>query len=257
MGIFQNLIRLLFILLAVFGIIIFARPVTIGILNIGNASGLLACAVIAAAAIFASPLHRVLQRCLHTKGGKAAVIAGAGFLLLGIIWVIILSFLMASASSAKPSRPTTLIVLGCKVNGDIPSLSLQKRIDAAAEYLLRNPSVQVVVSGGQGPDEWISEAEAMKRGLLEKGIDSTRIILEDKSTSTSENLSFSKKLLLEKGLSADVIIVTEGYHMLRAQTLAKRAGLTPEGLSSDTVSWLLPTCWVREWFGNTLEFVRG
>lgn len=253
----QNLIRLLLLFFSVYGITVFARPVFIGILNSGNVAGLLACVLFAVAVLFSSPLYRLLQRCLKTRIGKITVIAMGTFLILGIIWVIILSVLMAQAASAKPSHPATLIVLGCKVNGDIPSLALQKRIDAAAEYLLQNPSVPVIVSGGQGPDEWISEAEAMKTRLLEKGIGIERIMMEDKSTSTMENLEFSKKILLEKGLGTDVIIVTEGYHMLRAQTLAARAGLNAEGLSSETVSWLLPTSWVREWFGNTLEFLRG
>jgi uncharacterized SAM-binding protein YcdF (DUF218 family) len=229
----------------------------IGIFNSGNAAGLLACVLFACAVLFSSPLYRFLQRCFKTRGGKIAIIAVGTFLILGIIWVIILSVLMAQAASAKPSRPATLIVLGCKVNGDTPSLALQKRIDEAAEYLMQNPSVLVIVSGGQGPDEWISEAEAMQIRLLEKGIAPERIMMEDKSTSTIENLDFSKKILLEKGLGLDVIIVTEGYHMLRAQTLAARAGLNAEGLSSETVSWLLPTSWVREWFGNTMVFLRG
>jgi uncharacterized SAM-binding protein YcdF (DUF218 family) len=253
----QNFVRLLLLLLALYGIAVFTRPMFIGILNSGNAAGFLACVLFAIAVLFSSPLYRLLQRCLKTRGGKITIIAVGTFLLLGIIWVTILSVLMVQAASAKPSQPATLIVLGCKVKGDTPSLALQKRIDAAAEYLLQNPSVIVIVSGGQGPDEWISEAEAMKNRLLEKGIEIERIIMEDKSTSTMENLEFSKNILLEKGLGTNVIIVTEGYHMLRAQTLASRAGLDAEGLSSETVSWLLPTSWIREWFGNTLEFMRG
>lgn len=253
----QNLIRVLLLILSVYGITVFARPVFIGILNIGNAAGLLACLIFAVAVLFSSPLFRYLERILKTRGGKIAIFAVGTFLFLGIIWVIILSVLMASAASAKPSHPTTLIVLGCKVNGDTPSLALQKRIDAAADYLLQNPSARAIVSGGQGADEWISEAEAMKIQLLDKGIALERIMIEDQSTSTIENLEFSKKILLEKGLGTDVIIVTEGYHMLRAKTLAARAGLDAEGLSSGTVSWLLPTSWVREWFGNTMVFLRG
>jgi uncharacterized SAM-binding protein YcdF (DUF218 family) len=253
----QNLVRLLLLIPALYGIRVFARPMFIGIFNIGNAAGLLACVLFAVAVLFSSPLSRLLERVLKTRGGKITLIAAGTFLILGIIWVIILSVLMAQAASAKPSHPTTLIVLGCKVNGDTPSLSLQKRIDAAADYLLENPSVLVIVSGGQGPDEWISEAEAMKIQLLKKGIALERIMMEDKSTSTIENLEFSKNILLEKGLGTDVIIITEGYHMLRAQTLASRADLNAEGVSSETVSWLLPTCWVREWFGNTMVFLQG
>lgn len=253
----QNFIRLLLMILALYGMAVFARPAFIGIINIGNASGFLASLLFALAVLFSSSLYRFLQRMLKTRAGKISLPVALAFLILGMIWAIILSVLMVQAASSKPSRPATLIVLGCKVNGDTPSLALQKRIDEAAEYLLQNPTVQVIVSGGQGADEWISEAEAMKIQLIEKGVSAERIIMEDRSTSTIENLEFSKKILLEKDLGTDVIIVTEGYHMLRAQTLSKRAGLDAEGLSSETVSWLLPTSWVREWFGNTLEFLRG
>ena len=83
------------------------------------------------------------------------------------------------------------IILGAKVNGEIPSLSLQYRLDAALDYAKENPHVYLILSGGQGAGEHISEAKAMKRFLVENGIQEERLLIEDMSTSTYENLLYS------------------------------------------------------------------
>ncbi len=128
--------------------------------------------------------------------------------------------------------------------GERPSLVLQNRIAAAAEYLLENQGSKVVVSGGQGPDEWISEAEAMRRALVQLGIDETRILMEDKSTSTHENLTFSKEYIPQ---GASVVIVTSKFHVYRACHLAKECGYeSVSGLGADNVRWLNPTNYLRE-----------
>ena len=88
-----------------------------------------------------------------------------------------------------------IIVLGSKVNGTKPSYSLQYRIDKAAEYLKSHEKTIAIVSGGQGKGEDISEALAMKQGLIKQNIAEDRIIMEDKSTSTDENITFSKPLI--------------------------------------------------------------
>ena len=88
-----------------------------------------------------------------------------------------------------------IIVLGSKVNGTKPSYSLQYRIDKAPEYLKSHEKTIAIVSGGQGKGEDISEALAMKQGLIKQNIAEDRIIMEDKSTSTDENITFSKPLI--------------------------------------------------------------
>lgn len=175
----------------------------------------------------------------------------------GLVWCGVLSVRMASAMGAEPGEPATLIVLGCRVEGDQPSVALGRRIDTAADYLLAHPDVQVVVSGGQGSDELVSEAEAMRRVLVDRGVAEERILVEDRSTSTLENLTYSKELLAERGLGTSVIVVSEGYHMYRALSVAERVGLDAEGLAAPSAAWMLPTAWVREWFGITLDGVNG
>lgn len=125
------------------------------------------------------------------------------------------------------------IVLGAKVNKNgEPSLSLQYRLETAVEYLKKHPYVKVIVSGGQGKEEPMSEAERMYTYLLEAGIEKERIIQEDASTSTYENLSFSKELLPEG--EKDLTIISSDFHLTRAQYLAEKLDLEVDVVPAQT-----------------------
>lgn len=125
------------------------------------------------------------------------------------------------------------IVLGAKVNGEVPSLSLHYRMDAALDYANKYPHVKLVLSGGQGPDEMMTEAEAMRRYLVKNGVDETRLILEEESTSTYENLMYSKKLMPDSVKS--VTIITSDYHLARAKLLAEKIGFeSTDGIAANT-----------------------
>ena len=121
-----------------------------------------------------------------------------------------------------------VIVLGAGVNGTVPSLALSTRIDAAAEYLSRHPQTPAVLSGGQGPGEELTEAQAMYSALTARGIDGGRLLLEERSTSTAENFAFSAALLREAGFDTEngtFAVVTNDFHCVRARLLARRTGL--------------------------------
>ncbi len=115
-----------------------------------------------------------------------------------------------------------VIVLGAAVRGGEPGPALSLRLDAALEYHRRAPDAFIVVSGGQGEDESVSEADAMARYLTERGVPADRIIKESSSTSTRENFLFSSRLL---GKDSTVAYITSDYHVLRAGILASRAGV--------------------------------
>lgn len=153
-----------------------------------------------------------------------------------------------------------VIVLGAGVNGETPSLILQSRINAAAAYLEEHPDVPVVLSGGKGPGEDISEAECMRRRLTARDVGEDRLLLEDRSTSTAENFAFSKVLLQEHGIDTDtavIAVVTSDFHCFRAHLIAQRAGLTVIDVPAE-VDWLLLNAnyYIREFFalGKTLIF---
>lgn len=168
------------------------------------------------------------------------IVLGTGCL----VFAVLLGVILHGQSVGPEPEADYIVVLGAGLRGDRPSLVLQYRINAAAEYLQKNPDTTAIVSGGQGPDEWISEAEAMRLGLEAKGISGDRIILEDASTSTEENLTYSKKLMED---DVSVVIVTNKFHVYRALHIAGECGYTDvSGLGADNVSWLNPTNYLRE-----------
>lgn len=143
--------------------------------------------------------------------------------LSGWIIVFVLEFKIMRAMFSKCDEEAEwMIVLGAQVRGTKITDSLKRRLDAAVSFLTDFPGTRVIVSGGQGPGEEITEAEAMMRYLTEKGIERERIFLENCSTSTRENLNFSKKFVNAE--NEKIIIVTNGFHVYRASLIAKREG---------------------------------
>lgn len=126
-----------------------------------------------------------------------------------------------------------MIILGAKVKpGGVPSLSLKSRLEVAVQYLTNYPHVKVIVSGGQGPDEDRTEASVMKDYLEQKGIEASRIIIEDQSTSTYENLLFSKELLPKE--TKKITIVSNDFHLKRAKYLAETLHFEVDVVSAKT-----------------------
>ena len=146
-------------------------------------------------------------------------------------------------------REDAVIILGAALHGSEPSRALLGRLEAALKYLKENESCVVCVSGGKGYGEDISEAAAMKKWLVEKGVDERRIIIEDKSESTFENFSFSKEKI-RASLGKDdfkAVFVTNDFHVFRAERLAKLAGISEAAhIHSNTDAIILPQCCIRE-----------
>ncbi|WP_059170691.1 YdcF family protein [Bacillus sp. FJAT-27445] len=178
------------------------------------------------------------------------------FLIIGLAYVCFLQIKIYQHAKDRPGPGADyLIILGARVKGEIPSLALQERIDAAALYLRDNPETIAIASGGKGPGEDISEAAAIKRELVRQGIQESRIILEDKSTSTFENISFSKKLLpdgLDKG-----VLVTNAFHIYRAKMMARDNGLELVGLPAKTPSQAVVKSYAREYLAITKYYVTS
>ena len=159
------------------------------------------------------------------------------------------------AGKTKSDKENVIIVLGCRIKGDKPSLSLIKRVDIAYKFLIKNPKTLAILSGGQGADENLSEALCMYNILLEKGIDKKRLIMEDKSTNTDENIRFSLKFIEDFSLSKSTAIATSEYHQLRAKLICKRYGITAYAQSSQTKLTILPTFLLREVLGIIKEII--
>lgn len=140
---------------------------------------------------------------------------------------------------------------GAGLDGEAVTPQLENRLEAAYAYHLRNPDAPVVVSGGQGDGEAISEALAMERWLISRGVPADRILREEASTSTYENLTNAKALLDERSARpCRVALVTSGYHVYRASRPAKAAGLDASHLHADAEWYALPVRMLRECCGG-------
>lgn len=140
-----------------------------------------------------------------------------------------------------------LIVLGGGVRGERILLPLQLRLDAAISYLGKNPDAVIVVSGGKGFGEAVSEAYAMKCYLVQHDIPEAQILEEDQSTSTSENFNYSKKMLdVKLAAGYSVGYVTNDFHIFRSMQLARHVGLEPTHLHAPIPWYTIPNNYVRE-----------
>lgn len=149
-----------------------------------------------------------------------------------------------------------IIVLGAQMKERGPSVVLKFRLDAAYDYLTANEDTLCVVSGGQGPNEPCSEAQGMYDYLVERGIAPERILMEDKSTDTSENIAFSAEMI--GGTDRDVGIVTNNFHVFRGVMLARHAGFENAcGISARSNIYFQPNNLVREFFGIMKDLVCG
>ncbi len=209
-------------------------------------------------AVFLPDIKRILSKIAKKKAGRIVLSVLGAVLVIGTGFALVLAVLMLShAFFTHPEGNETVIVLGCRVRESGPSKSLRRRIEAAAEYLKAHPDAVAILSGGQGNDEPTSEAEAMYLALTGMGIDGDRLILEDRSSSTEENLRFSAELLRERGLGGEVAVVTDSYHQYRAKLFAEREGLTARPVNAQTPLFVFATYFLRDLLGVAKVVVFG
>lgn len=204
-------------------------------------------------------LSRIFKKIANgeMKGNKnmgivLAVICGIGF----SVFAYVEGKIIFSGNEVTPASADYIIVLGAQVRGDVPSHSLALRIEGAAKYLMENPETIAIASGGKGDGENLSEAQAIKNGLVAVGIEEERVILEDKSTSTVENIKFSKEKIMND--EAEIVIVTNKFHVMRACLIAKHMGLEHvSGLPVKSNPLIALNCYVREFFAVVKDKLVG
>lgn len=205
-------------------------------------------------------------RILHPEGFRIPnriLCIGGVALSIALMLFIGVEVQIIRAMYQKPEPNLSyLIVLGAQVKGDVPSKALNLRLEATAEYLEENPETKAVLSGGQGPGEDITEAECMYRYLTDAGIAKNRLILEDRSTTTQENLEFSAKKITEiSGQSAfeqKVGILSNNFHVYRAMQLGEKMGFQDfYGIAAGS-DWRFQVHYmVREFFALIKEKMTG
>ena len=179
------------------------------------------------------------------------------FLVIFLVSFIWLELIILNSSKEtddhipRNSKFDYIIVLGAGVDGTKPSPIMESRLESALKLIDDHQEAKVILSGGQGSGEMVTEAEAMSSYLISHGVEEKRIIKEERSTSTFENLANSQEILNKIFLDKKVegIIVTSDFHLFRAEFLAKRLGLDVIGDSAPSLLWLRPQSYFREYFG--------
>lgn len=248
---------IIMIIVGIIGVVWFGMPFyTYRILNIGNETGLMISLILILIGIFRRPFVKLLRYLWKHMAGKAVLLLVALAVCTVVVLVITESCFMAGAALDKPdNKSATVVVLGCKVVGTQPSMMLEERLEAAYKYLNDTPEAVCILSGGQGADEEISEARCMYNYLVDRGISADRLIMEEKSTSTRENLQFSSDIIKSRNLNEEIILITNEFHLYRAGKVADSLGLSHKSMPADTNIWLFPTYYVRELYGILYEWV--
>lgn len=245
-----KVIKVLKIFLIAFGVFLllwYLAPLVSGIFNIGNAVGITASTAVILCGVFIDKMPEKLRIAVM------CVIVAAVVLFLSL-FAYMARYMNYNSIPESPAE--TVIVLGCKVDGSQPSLQLKNRCDVAAEFLKEKPYAVAVLSGGQGADEDISEAECMKRLLVEAGIDESRLYLEESSTNTRENLVNSYDIIKANSLPQSVLVVTNEYHECRAMLICRDIGLDLfSSRSCKTSAYCFLTFLTRDMMGVVKELV--
>lgn len=247
---FTSIARGLTLILSFIFLIWFLIPIGFGILNIGNIFGILLCLYF----IFMYGFRRhfllikhkfsqnsILSVCWH--GGKIVIT-------FFLIYAIVITAFMFIVSFILPVPNSTAIVLGCQVNFDKPSMMLQERIDAAANYMIDNHEARLIASGGTGEGDLMSEAECIIRELEDDHISRLRMYMEDNSYNTQENIENSLWIIENYKLDPNVAIVTDFFHQLRVRLILQKNGYEGNigAINAETNILFIPTYIVREWF---------
>lgn len=174
-----------------------------------------------------------------------------------VLFFAIMISMIAYEAWQKPAQGADyLVILGARVRGDSISALLRYRLDTALDYLSDNPDTTVIVSGGQGPGENLSEAEAMQKYLVEHGIAAERILLDDESLNTDQNIKNSIAMIQngQKMTGQRIVLVSNGFHLFRATRIVEKQlgeegasdSVSVDGLGVPTKWYVAPNSYVRE-----------
>ena len=185
------------------------------------------------------------------------LIAGCYAVAMGIF--LVCGFLMIrAANEGEHVQADAVIVLGAAVHGDKVTWVLENRLNTAMEYMESHPSAICVVSGGQGSGETVTEGSAMKKYMVEHGMDASRIYTEEKAKNTKENFENSKVIIDEVlGNNARIVFVTTNFHVYRAGMVAREQGVNAVGIPADDVWYLRLNNFLRECVGICVYALRG
>lgn len=214
---------------------------------------LFACAIVAW--FLAVPLALVVQAPGLVLGFLFALTLCGAWFFLSFTALLLYSWLYRSLPRKR--QYDFIVIHGAGLNGTDLTPLLRGRVDRAYDLWVKQDKKGVFVpSGGRGADEEISEAEAMARYLRSRGVPDSAIVLEDRSTTTWENLTYSRDLItrLSSGTPERAALVTSDYHVFRTAMYARAVGFNADGLGSKTASYYFPTAFIREFIAISRRY---
>ena len=214
---------------------------------------LFACAIVAW--FLAVPLALVVQAPGLVLGFLSALTLCGAWFFLSFTALLLYSWLYRSLPRKR--QYDFIVIHGAGLNGTDLTPLLRGRVDRAYDLWVKQDKKGVFVpSGGRGADEEISEAEAMARYLRSRGVPDSAIVLEDRSTTTWENLTYSRDLItrLSSGTPERAALVTSDYHVFRTAMYARAVGFNADGLGSKTASYYFPTAFIREFIAISRRY---
>ncbi len=224
----------------------FLLPFLFGIRHAGSIAGTLLSLALLLYFSCNSLIGNWMQRIWANGIGHVLLCVFLGTLAVCIVGGLVCSLQMLLTILKRPKQSAPAIVLGCTMNNSLQKRMLSRRIDAAYAYLTKFPEAKAILSGGSTGRSAVSEAQWIKQALLERGIAEDRLLTEEASMTTYENLLNARRILEEKELGTAVTIITNGFHQRRCAVIAKELGLRARHTSARTAWYLIPCCWVRE-----------
>ncbi|MGW0638772.1 YdcF family protein [Nocardia salmonicida] len=203
--------------------------------------------------------YALLLMAVIAEGAVFGVLLLAVVLVAAYLGFVLVAFLLYSVVYGWVTRTddaVAIVVHGSGLLGDrVPPL-LASRLDRALGIwrAARGPSPLLVTSGGKGSDERVAESTAMAAYLTEHGVRDDEILREDRSTTTRENLLFSRELLARRGIESRILLVTSNFHVLRTAVLARQVGLDAQAVGASTARYYLPSAVLREYVGILVEY---
>ncbi|GLZ39889.1 YdcF family protein [Actinokineospora sp. NBRC 105648] len=189
--------------------------------------------------------------------GVTSLVLVAGY--LAFLFAALLVYSVLYGRLGRGRQADAIIVLGAGLDGDSVPPLLANRLDRAVECRAHAAETDpvLVVSGGQGSDEQVSEAEAMGTYLRANGVPAERILLEGKAATTEQNLRYSMELLAEHGRAGTILAVTNNYHVFRTAVLARQLRLRVHVVGARTASYFVPSAFLREFVALLAQYRRA
>ena len=217
-----------------------------GFFNAGTLLGVLLCVLVAGCVLLRFKLSGLLKALWRRIPGRVAlcVLAAGGLGFTGFCGYNCVK--MAEYSQKPLEQVNCVMILGCQVRGNEPGNELLNRMNTALPLIEANLGCPVIVTGGQGRGEYITEADCMKQWLISQGVEESRIYTECESHSTATNFANAAPILEELGISDGIAVVTNDFHQYRADIYARRLGLETGHYSAPTRALVFPNYLIRE-----------